>query len=183
MTKYILHGGFDKNKGYIKDEFFQSALQDTPENVKIFLVFFAELEEYLQLRVNQCKEQFNNNKGAKTLEFKMASEENFLEGCMWADVIFLSGGRTEKIIGKLKNFKNLKQVFESKTVAGDSAGVNVLSKLFYSRKTKEIKEGIGILPYKIFVHYQDGTPNPLAGKEPGLETLLLHEYEVKIINI
>ena len=69
-TKYILHGGFDKNKEYIRDEFFQEVLRDTPDtpaDVKIFLVFFAEPKEYLQLRIEQCKGQFNNNKGLKNL--------------------------------------------------------------------------------------------------------------------
>lgn len=183
MTKYILHGGFDKNISYIKDEFFQQTLKDTRDTVKIFLVFFAELDEYLELRIKQCKDQFNNNKGSKTLEFKMASEENFLEGCAWADVIFLSGGRTAKIIEKLKNFQNVEQVFSGKIVAGDSAGANVLSQLCYSKKSKETTKGLGIIPFKIIVHYTEDMGNPLAEFEPNLETLFLHEYEIKEYNI
>ena len=121
MTKFILHGGFDKNKEYIRDEFFQEILRDTPADVKIFLVFFAELEEYLQLRIKQCKGQFNNNKGSRNLKFKMASGENFLEGCAWADVIFLSGGRTVNLLESLKKFQNLSQIFKGKIIAADSA--------------------------------------------------------------
>ncbi len=180
MTKYILHGGFDKNISYIKDEFFQQALKDTRDNVKIFLVFFAEFQEYLELRIKQCKDQFENNKGSKNLEFKMATEENFLEGCAWADVIFLSGGRTAKLIEKLKNFQNLGQTFDGKIVAGDSAGANVLGHSFYSRKTKEINEGLGIIPFKIIVHYTDDIGNPLEEIETNFETLFLKEYETKI---
>jgi len=182
MTKFILHGGFDKNKEYIRDEFFQEALRDTPADVKIFLVFFAELEEYLQLRIEQCKGQFNNNKGSKNLEFKMASEENFLEGCAWADVIFLSGGRTINLIESLKRFQNLKQVFKDKIIVGDSAGVNVLGRFFYSKKTKEINKGLGILPFKFIVHYSDDMGNPLADVEPNLEALFLREYETKVFS-
>jgi peptidase E len=180
MTKYILHGGFDKNISYIKDEFFQQTLKETQENVKIFLVFFAEFDEYLELRIKQCKDQFENNKGSKNLEFKMATEENFIEGCAWADVIFLSGGRTVKIIEKLEKFENLKQVFDNKIVAGDSAGANVLSQLFYSRKSKEITKGLGIIPLKIIVHYTEDMGNPLAEIEPSFETLFLHEYETVV---
>jgi peptidase E len=180
MTKFILHGGFDKDKEYIKDEFFQEALRDTPADVKIFLVFFAEPEEYLQLRIEQCKGQFNNNKGSKKLEFKMASEENFLEECAWADVIFLSGGRTVNLLESLKKFQNLSQVFEGKIIVGDSAGANALGHSFYSRKTKAINEGLGILPFKIIVHYADDMGNPLSEVEPNLDTVLLHEYETKV---
>lgn len=177
MTKFVLHGGFDKNIEYIRDDFFLEALKDTPSNVRVLLVFFAELEEYLELRIKQCKDQFNNNKGSKNLEFKMAIEDSFLEDCAWADVIFLSGGRTVNIKEKLEKIQNLKLVFEGKTVAGDSAGVNVLAKLFYSRKKKDIKEGLGILPLKVIVHYTEDTGNPLEENEPNLETLFLHEYE------
>jgi peptidase E len=180
MTKYILHGGFDKNISYIKDEFFQETLKDTPKDVKIFLVFFAEFDEYLELRIKQCKDQFEKNKGSKNLDFKMATEENFLEGCAWADVIFLSGGRTIKLIEKLKKFENLKQVFDNKIVAGDSAGANVLGHSFYSRKTKEINQGIGIIPFKIIVHYSENMDNPLSEIEPNLDTIFLHEYETKV---
>ncbi|HNW71757.1 MAG TPA: Type 1 glutamine amidotransferase-like domain-containing protein [Candidatus Paceibacterota bacterium] len=180
MTKYVLHGGFDKNKGYIEDEFFQEALKNTEENVKILLVFFAESEEYLELRIKQCKEQFDKNKGSKNIEFKIASEENFLENCDWADVIFLSGGRTVKIIDKLKQFQNLKKVFEGKTIVGDSAGVNVLAQLFYSRKSKEIRKGLGILPLKIIVHYTEDIGNPLAEIEPNFETIFCMNMKLSL---
>lgn len=179
MTRYILHGGFDKNISYIKDEFFKQTLKYTGNNVKILLVFFAEFDEYLELRIKQCKDQFENNKGSKNLEFKMATEENFLEGCTWADVIFISGGKTTKIIEKLKKFENLKQIFDNKIVAGDSAGANVLSQLFYSRKSKEITRGLGVIPFKCIVHYTEDMGNPLAEIEPNFETMFLHEYETK----
>jgi len=182
MTKFILHGGFDKNIEYIRDEFFQEALKDAPVDVKIFLVFFAELEESMQLRIEQCKGQFKKNKGSKNLEFKMATEENFLEGCAWADIIFLSGGRTVKLLESLKKFKNLSQIFKGKIVAGDSAGVNVLGYSFYSRKIKEINEGLGILPFKIIVHYTEDMGNPLSEVEPNLDTVLLREYETKVFS-
>ncbi len=182
MTKYILHGGFDKNISYIKDEFFQEALKDTPTDVKIFLVFFAEFEEYLELRMKQCKDQFENNKDSKNLEFRMATKENLLEGCAWADVIFLSGGRTKNLLDSLKKFQNLSQVFKDKIIVGDSAGANALGHSFYSRKTKEINEGLGILPFKIIVHYSEDMGNPLSKVEPNLDTVLLHEYETKVFS-
>ncbi|MFA6415052.1 MAG: Type 1 glutamine amidotransferase-like domain-containing protein [Candidatus Paceibacterota bacterium] len=180
MIKFVLHGGFNKDEGYIKDGFFQEALKDTPEKVKLFLVFFAEFEDRLELRINQCKEQFNHNKGSKSLEFRMASKENFLEGCSWADVIFLSGGRTARLMESLGQFQSLEQVFAGKTVVGDSAGVNVLGCYSYSRKTDEVTKGLGILPFKIVVHYIEAMGNPLAGVEPDLETLFLHEYETVV---
>lgn len=183
MTKFVLHGGFDKHIQYIQDEFFRNALEDTPPAVKIFLVFYAELEEYLELRVTQCKEQFANNKGSKTVEFMMATEENFSEGCAWADIIFLSGGRTVKLVEQLKKFQNVKELFDGKVVVGDSAGVNALMCFYYSKKSKEIGEGLGILPYKVIVHYSEDMGNPLKDTESTLETLFLREYQTMVINV
>ncbi len=176
-TKYVLHGGFNKEQGFIQDEFFLEMLKDAPMEVKLLLVYFAEREDMLRLRMDQGKEQFNKNKGAKNLDIKIASEDSFIEECTWADVICIFGGRTVKLMGALKKYEGLAQVFAGKTIGGDSAGVNALGQLFYSKNSKEIGEGLGVLPYKIVVHYADGAPNPLADIEPDRETLFLHEYE------
>lgn len=183
MTKYILHGGFNKEKGPVQenDEFFKEILKDTSEKVKILLVYFAEREEMVETRTIQDKEQFNKNKGLKILEFKVASEESFIQDCGWADIIYLHGGKTIKIMEVLSKYENLGQVFSNKTVAGDSAGVNSLGQLFYSKNSKVIGEGLKILPFKTVVHYADGTPNPLADIKPELETLFLREYETRVL--
>lgn len=176
-TKFVLHGGFNKEKGFIQDEFFLEMLKDTPMDVKVLLVYFAEREDMLQLRTEQGKEHFIKNKGLRNLDIKVASENSFIEDCIWADIICIFGGRTVKLMEVLRKYTNLGQLFSGKTIGGDSAGVNALGKSFYSKSSKEIGEGLGILPYKIVVHYIDGAPNPLAGIEPNLETLFLHEYE------
>lgn len=183
MTKFVLHGGFNKEKGLVQenDEFFQEILKDVPGDVKILLVYFAEREDIVQLRIEQDKEQFNKNKGLKELHFKVASEETFIADCVWADVIYLHGGRTVRLMEVLKKYRDLERVFSERTIAGDSAGVNALGQLFYSKNSKEIGQGLRILPFKIVVHYADGAPNPLAHIEPSLETLLLHEYETRVL--
>jgi len=131
----------------------------------------------LQLRIEQGKEQFIKNKGSKNLDIKIASEDTFIEECMWADVICIFGGRTAKLMEVLKKYKNLGQIFTGKIIGGDSAGANALGQLFYSKSSKEVGEGLRILPCKIVVHYVDGAPNPLADIASNLETLFLHEYE------
>ncbi len=182
MTKFILHGGFNKEKGPVQedDEFFKETLKDAPENTKILLVYFAEREEMVQLRIEQDKEQLTKNQGSKKLDLRIASEETFIQDCKWADVIYLHGGRTVKLMEVLKKFQNLGQVFYGKIIAGDSAGANALGQLFYSKGSKEIGEGLRILPFKTIVHHADGTLNPLENMEPNLETLFLREYETKV---
>ncbi len=184
-TKFILHGGFDKARGPIhqNDEFFGRILKDAPAEVKLLLVYFAEREEMIQARIEQDKEQFTKNSGSKIIDFRVASQETFEADCAWADAIYLHGGKTVKLMEVLKQFPNIRQLLSNRIIAGDSAGVNVLAKCFYSKNSKEIGEGFGILPFKVVVHYEDGAPNPLLDVEPELETLFLHEYETKVFHL
>ena|SRR3989344_3504587 len=183
MTKFVLHGGFNKEKGFVQedDEFFKEILKSTSGDVKILLVYFAEREDIVGLRIDQDQQQFNKNKELKNLQFKVASEEAFVTDCAWADVIYLHGGRTIKLMEVLKKYQNLERVFSERIIAADSAGVNVLGQLSYSKNSKEIRQGLKVLPYKIVVHYTDGAPNPLAHIEPSSETIFLHEYETKVV--
>lgn len=184
MTKFILHGGFNREKIVQEnDEFFREMLKDVAEEANLLLVYFAEREDMVALRIEQDEEQLNKNKSGKKLNIKIASEDTFIEDCKWADIIYLHGGRTVKLIGTLKKYPNLTQIFENKIIAGDSAGANALGQLFYSRNSQEIGEGLKILPFKIVVHYTDGMPNPLENIQPELETVLLNEYETKIFHI
>lgn len=180
MTKFVLHGGFNKEAGFIKDEFFQEMLKDSPENTKALLVYFAESDEKRPLRIEQGKNSFEKNKGPKNIEIKIASPDTFIDDCKWADIIFFSGGRTTQLMEALKTYTDLDEVLRGKTIGGDSAGANFLGKYFYSKSSKEIGEGLGILPVKVLVHYSDDVPNPLGDIEPGLETVFLHEYETKV---
>ncbi|MBI4262502.1 Type 1 glutamine amidotransferase-like domain-containing protein [Candidatus Uhrbacteria bacterium] len=181
-TKFVLHGGFSREKAPTQedDAFFQEMLKDAVQDVKVLLVYFAEREEKVQLRIGQDQEQLNKNKGSRVLHFKVAAEETFIHDCAWADIIYLHGGRTVKLMEALKKYQNMGQVFSGKIIAGDSAGANVLRHWFYSKNSKEIGEGLGILPLKIVVHYEDGIPNPLADVEPALETLFLREYQTVV---
>ncbi len=181
-TKYILHGGFNKIRGPVhqNDEFFNEILKDTPNEVKLLLVYFAEREEMIEARIEQDKGEFTKNSGSKRIDFRVTSEETFEADCTWADAIYLHGGKTTKLMEALKKFPDMKKLLSNRTIAGDSAGANVLAEFFYSKNSKEIGEGFGILPIKIVVHYQDGVLNPLSEVEPELETLFLHEYETKV---
>ncbi len=181
MTTFVLHGGFDREKPVQEDdEFFKEILTDAPEDAGLLLVYFAERDEKVPARIEQDKVQINKIKGSKNVHFKVASEETFLQDCAWADVIYLHGGRTVRLMEVLKQYPDVEKVFSGKIIAGDSAGVNVLGQVFYSKNSKEIGDGLGILPFKVVVHYVDGMPNPLADIRPDVETLFLREYETVV---
>ncbi len=182
ITKFILHGGFAKGVKQEDDVFFSNIVDSAPAEGKILLVYFAEAEERVAERHQDDLEQFAKNQGGKKLFFEMAAEEHFAEQAKTADLIYLHGGRTEKILSTLKKFPDLKQMFRGKIIAGDSAGVNVLSSAFYS-KTLGPVEGLSLIPIKVICHFLEENKNKLEQIKPDLKTVYLSEFDIKTFEV
>ena len=67
-----------------------------------------------------------------------------------------------------------------KIVAGDPAGGNVLCEFFYSPKTDEIFEGLGMMPIKMIPHYKEEYGDKFGVVGLDLEAVLLPEYTFKV---
>lgn len=180
-TKFILHGGFTPGQtGEDNSKFYSEILKDAPERTKILLVCFAKDTERVPIATAKVMAEFNKNKWQKEITFDIASEKSFVEQVKSADVIYLHGGRTLKLLDILKRFPNLKELFSGKTVAGESAGANVLGKFCYSPSADEIIEGLGVLQLKTVPHYSEEYKGKLDSIGQGLETLFLPEYQFKV---
>ncbi len=186
MTKYILHGGFTPKMLQIDDLFFQEIFRDTPNDVKILLVYFAKEAEKVEKNMNEDIIQFNKNKGERNVSFILATENDFEKQILDSDIIYFPGGKSALIIPILKKFPDLKEWLKDKIIAADSAGVNALSSICYSNRSGEILEAAGILPFKTVCHYSDEYADLLKefnASYPNLELLALKEYETRIIKI
>jgi hypothetical protein len=181
-TKFILHGGFAKGAEQANDAFFREMLKGAPDEVKILLVYFAEDPTRIKERRESDLEQFNKNKGGKVLSFETATEKGFPEQARRADVIYLHGGHSGRLLEALKRYPNIKELFEGKTVGGDSAGANVVTCAFYSDKAGPL-EGLRLVPIKIISHYKEENKDKINHLRPDLETLHLSEYQFKVFEI
>ena len=179
-TKFVLHGGFTPGEAQVNDSFFKEILSDAPSESVILLVYFAKEADRVVKYRDEDIEQFNKNKGSKTLQFETASEDGFVDQVKKADVVYLHGGHTGKILETLKKYSGLKELFEGKIVAGDSAGANVLAAAFYSG-TLGVAEGLGVIPLKVICHYREELKNMLQEVRPELEIIFLLEYQFKVI--
>ena len=180
-TKFILHGGFKPGQAEEDNsKFYNEILKDAPEGAKILLVCFAKDTERVSVATTKVMAEFNKNKWQKEITFEIASEESFVEQVKSADVIYLHGGRTLKLLDVLKRFPNLKELFSGKTIAGESAGANVLGKFCYSPSAGEVIECLGILPIKIIPHYSEEYRGKLDEVGQELEMLFLPEYQFKV---
>lgn len=180
MTKIILHGGFKPGESQEDDAFFGEILKTAPQNAKVLLVYFAKEEDRIQKNYKEDVEQFTKNQGDKHVALEIARKDDFIQQVLGSDVIYLHGGRTEKLLNALKEFPDFAKSVQGKIIAGDSAGANVLGAVFYSG-SMGIGEGLGILPVKMICHYTEENKDKLLTIKPELETIFLKEYETKVV--
>lgn len=104
--------------------------------------------------------------------------DELIEGITDCDVIFINGG----FRGRLKDtllaigLHNFRQMISGKTLAGISAGANILSRYYYSQGVDDIREGIGLLKIKLLTHYE----KDMAGQ---MKKLLDYKEDLPIVTI
>jgi len=183
MTKYVLHGGFSRKKNDLNNNFFKEIVKKLGNEIKVLLVYFASQESEYKEKLEQEKNSFLRNSENRSLKFEIANRNNFIEQIKNADVIYIRGGDTFKLLEILKLYPKFSEAIEAKVVVGSSAGAYVLSKYFYSRIRERIVNGLGILPIAIACHYKgkQETLELLKGKAKDLEIVLLDDFEHKVI--
>lgn len=168
---------------FVNDNFFREVIKDAPDKARVLLVYFALKPERIAPHKIDDIEQFENNKGSKVLNYEVADESTFMEQLSRADVVYFGGGSSSRILDALAKYDDLKNKLNGKIVAGDSAGAKVLCSIYYSQKSNEITEGLGILPIKIICHYEEKYRDVLKDIKPELETWCLPEYQFRTIHI
>ncbi|MCK5062149.1 Type 1 glutamine amidotransferase-like domain-containing protein [Candidatus Parcubacteria bacterium] len=179
-TKYILSGGYAGRPNEENDKFFQEILNTKKMKLKILLVYFAKpLSEYKRV-IKEDEYQFTKNKNGKELCFEIADEEKFENQAKEADVIYLHGGQTLKLLEALKSHTSLKKLFDGKIIAGESAGAYVLSSCFYSKSEGGVFKGLDYVPAKTICHYIGENSEKLNDCGEKLDLLLLPDYKYKV---
>ena len=82
-----------------------------------------------------------------------AVPEKFYEQALAADVVYLHGGETKRLLDTLPDYEKVKSVLSGKIVIGSSAGANYLSSVHYSPSAAVVREGSAILNMGVIVHY------------------------------
>lgn len=119
---------------------------------KILDVWFAMSREKYIKYDNIFEEIYKNNQ--MLFERKIATQENFIEECKWADVINIHGGSSDLLFPVMQKY-DLSVLYEEKIVIGSSAGAKFLSSYSPNWNGKGLREGSGILPLNVIVHYGD----------------------------
>jgi len=118
------------------------------------------------------------------LEFELADPENFTEQVKWADAIYIRGGSAEDYVLDLfrKNSNWIKEL-DGKTLAGSSAGADIISKYYYDLDNLKFNEGLGLLPIKVLVHYQSDYNAPNIDWDKSYEELKNYKEDLPITTL
>lgn len=179
-TTFLLHGGDAREPNESNDRFFTAILSSYSDRANILLVQFAaarhKQDEHERLHIAQ----FERAKEDRVLSYQVADPATFIKQIAWADVIYFGGAKqgTLVLLSALQKFPDLCSHFAGKTVAGESAGANVLASYCYSRSGGVI-QGLGCVPVVFVPHYKNGDEQPVASLHPDLEHLYLPHYEFK----
>ncbi len=184
MIKYILHGGHSTAKNENNKRFFQKIAGSVNNGSTILLNYFAHDKSRWQKKseddILNIKKQSHN----KSIKFKISSLKKFSKQLDKANLLYIRGGETDLLLGRLKKYSNLKELFEGKTIVGSSAGAYALSKYFYRNSLKEVSEGLGILNVKVFCYYAEEKKErarELSEFGEKLETIALPECESVVL--
>lgn len=192
MTKFILIGGYPHKAADGGKAFCEELVKGKTEPVKFLDCLFARPQELWEKGHAQDIELFGSNLPEKQLDMVPADPEKFIEQLKWADVVYIRGGSNEALRAALEKHPGWIEVLEGKTLAGSSAGANILSKYFWSPDSLQCHDGLGILPVKVIVHYgsEYNSPNvdwnkaevELRAYKDDLPVLKLPEGGFEIIN-
>lgn len=191
MTKYILVGGYlhkaeDRGKAFVEE--LVKGFED--KTVKILDCMFARPRDSWEVKMVEDHELFF--KYIKDFELILALPEKFTEQVKEADVIFLRGGETRPLMEALSKDTQWLKHLGGKTVAGTSAGAEVISKYYCVVKTMRVGDGFNLIPIKFIPHWKsdyegmvdwDGAEQKLKDYKEELPILKLHEGEFKVFEI
>lgn len=193
MTKYILHGGYTSTDSESNRTFYAEITRDVSDGGIVLLCYFAAKDVDNSGRFKEDSERIKERSGGKNFTFLIADEMNFIEQVKQADVLYIRGGSTPKLLGVLRKYPDLKEHLEGKTVAGSSAGAYAIGRYspFHDDESGgEAREGLGLLPFRIVCHYEsaDLPPNPkalssLENMAQELELVFLKDFEWKVFRV
>jgi peptidase E len=183
MTKYILVGGYIGKAPDGGKAFFEELIKGFSPGRKIRILdcLFAEPEEKWKDKFDEDLVKFSNH--IDNFELELAHPEKFLEQVKSSDVIFLRGGETELLMSTLKKSGNWIGELEGKTLAGTSAGGDVMAKYSYNLDTKELTGGFGLLPVKFIPHWRSDYNSPHIDWNEALESLKKYNEDLPVYTL
>jgi hypothetical protein len=184
MTKYILIGGYPWKATDGGKAFVEELIKGFDGPVRILECIFARPRQEWAKAYSDDQKSFSTHLPGKQLEFQLADPERFTQQVKWADAIYIRGGSAEIAATEmLKKDGGWMNGLYGKTLAGTSAGADLISKYYYDLDNLKIVEGLGLLPIKVLVHYRSDYNAPNIDWDSAYELLKNHGEELPIVTL
>ncbi len=185
MTKYVLIGGYASKAADGGRAFAEELVEGFGEPVKFLDVMFARPEEEWAKSLETDKTFFATHLPHTKIEFKVADKKHFVEQAEWADVVNLRGGTTLLLRESLNEHPGWEKKLDGKTLAGSSAGANLMAKYYHGLNRLDVREGFGLVPVKVIVHWKSETvpPPPGIDWDTAYELLKNHGENLPILTL
>ncbi len=190
MTTFVLHGGFTSTKNALNAGFYGEFSKYVSDGANILLIYFARKDDEIPKLFEEDERNILEQAGNKKFEFTVASSNDFMEQLKNANVLYMRGGDTDKLLGTLKQHPEFGKIIQGKVVIGSSAGAYVLAQYYYSGSKNGVFEGLGTVPVRVTCHYEskimkrEADQKGVAALEKypqNLELIVLRDYEWKTI--
>lgn len=157
MTKFFLHGGYVNRPSDTNRAFYRDIIASVGrENVSVLCMYFARPDH----RWNDSFAEDRSNLMAAASELRVRIDIALATYDMGqlpqqiadADLVFIAGGTKGHLRETLQNIPDLASRLNGKTVAGISAGANLLAAFFYGSVAGSVRKGLGLLPIALLTH-------------------------------
>jgi peptidase E len=179
MTKYILIGGHQTKAN--KVDLSRAIFEDRTEKVIFLICLFARNKAVFDWNelFEENKDFFSGLSQGTNIEFKLASEKDFLSQLKKSDVVYFSGGDSIPLYSALARIGNdWTKNLAGKTVIGSSASADMLTAYCFDIQQDQIDMGLGLVPVKTIVHFGANNYAPKVGWHKAKE--ILKEYGDKL---
>lgn len=183
MTKYVLLGGYAWRAEDGGKTFAQELVSGFKEPVRFLQVMFARPEDEWEDSLESDKKFYASHLPGVQTEFAIARKDTFIGQIRDADVINLRGGATAMLREGLEACPGWEKALEGKTVAGSSAGANLLSRYFHGLDKLTTFEGFGLIPYKVIVHWKSDEIAAGLDWDEAYEQLKKHGEDLPILTL
>jgi hypothetical protein len=152
-THYILHGGNMDSSADRGKAFFEEITKDMAAPAKLLLCYYARPREGWERLFSLHSEIIRSFLPYKQPVLEMAMPEVFADQSGKNDALVIFGGDSDLLYYRMNMTADFLHPWKGKTVAGTSAGAQLLADKYYSLSWRKVRDGLGVLPENILVHY------------------------------
>ena len=183
MTKFILVGGYTSKAADGGRAFAEELTSGFGGHIKLLDCLFARSRDSWEKAFNQDKEFFAKHLSDRVTDIQLADPERFIEQLRWADVVYIRGGESDKLKDVFSRWPGWEKELSDKTLAGSSAGANMIAQYFYGLDDLGIHTGQGLLPLKVLVHYRSDYNAPHIDWDKAEEELKNYKEDLPLVTL